>query len=209
MREVVKVGGKITMWVPITILFKLRSWSERMLNMASALDAGPEGQDAIASSPETSNVVRENQSLKLRIRQLELALSRPELAKVETASSPVPPPDPQSSDRIMGDFLTQAFGLSAEPAPKFANNTRSWENSVKLILPTRRWSEMIIDFSLVQLGWVHHAVDDTTLREEHDVFWDSLIENEKECLTNHGWISVYLSLLAVSFPHITGSRFTN
>ncbi|KAJ5999997.1 hypothetical protein N7481_000406 [Penicillium waksmanii] len=168
-----------------------------MLNMVSALDAGTEGQDTATTNPESSNLVRENQSLKLRIRQLELALSRPELVKLETASSPVPPPDPQSSDRIMSDFQTQAFGFSVEPTPKIANITRPRENSVKLILPTRRWSERIIDFSLVQLGWVHYAVDDTTFREEHNAFWDTLIEHEKESFMNHGWIAVYLSLLAV------------
>lgn len=180
-----------------------------MLNVISALDAGTEGQDTVTTSPESSNLVRENQSLKLRIRQLELALSRPELAKLETASSPVPPPDPQSSDRIMSDFQTQAFGFSVEPTPKIANSTRLRENSVKLILPARRWSEIIIDFSLVQLGWVHYAVDDTTFREEHNAFWDSLIEHEKESLTNHGWISVYLGLLAVRFPLNTALESTN
>lgn len=180
-----------------------------MLNISSALDADTEGQDTATTNPESSNLTRENQSLKLRIKQLELAISRPELAKLETVSSPVPPSDPQSSDRIMSDFQTQALGFSVESSQNIANNTRPGENSVKLILPTRRWSERIIDFSLVQLGWVHYAVDDPTFREEHDAFWDTFIEHEKESLINHGWIAVYLSLLAVCFPLNTALRSTS
>ncbi|OKO94477.1 hypothetical protein PENSUB_11744 [Penicillium subrubescens] len=97
----------------------------------------------------------------------------------------------------MSDFQTQTFGLFAEPASGPAQSKRSLDSSVKLMLPTRQWSKIIVDFSLVQLGWVHCAVDEAIFMKEHDEFWQSLVEDKQECLTNHGWIAVYLSILAV------------
>ncbi|KAJ5088268.1 hypothetical protein N7456_011884 [Penicillium angulare] len=176
-REVVRVGGKVTI----------------------AVDPGIGEQCADETNSDSSSILRENQSLKIRIKQLELALSHPELVKLEQpeiASPPAPKSPPKSSDNIMSDFQTQAFGLSMEPISK-SNSTQRWDHSIKLILPCRRWSESIIDFSLIQLGWVHYAVDENAFRKEHDTFWDNLIESDRESPTDHGWIAVYLSLLAV------------
>jgi hypothetical protein len=161
--------------------------------MKSAVDA--EGHNNASNS----SLLRENSSLRTRIKQLELALALPELRKLDTGisqSTSSPNPDLQSSQRIMNDFQSQALGLFLDSTGPVDNS--SWNNSVKLILPTRQWSEIIVAFSLVQLGWVHCAVDEASFMEEHDTFWQRLIEDEKECLKNHGWIVVYLSILAVS-----------
>jgi hypothetical protein len=158
-----------------------------------------EGQDS--NTLNSSNLIRENASLRIRIKQLELALARPELSRLERCvSEPAPafPESPQIPKKIMSDFQTQTFGLFAEPASGPAQSNRSLDSSVKLMLPTRQWSKIIVDFSLVQLGWVHCAVDEGTFMKEHDEFWQSLVEDKQECLTNHGWIAVYLSILAVS-----------
>lgn len=165
--------------------------------MKSAVDS--EGQDSNALH--SSNLIRENTSLRIRIKQLELALARPELSRLERCvSEPAPafPESLQSPKKIMSDFQTQTFGLFAEPASGSAQSTRSLDSSVKLMLPTREWSKIIVDFSLMQLGWVHCAVDEATFMKEHDAFWQSLVEEKQEFLTNHGWIAVYLSILAVS-----------
>lgn len=178
-------------------------------NTNSAVD-DEETQDS--DVPSTSNLMLENRSLRNRIRQLESALSRPELLKVDmgiarpaSASSH----NFQSSEGILSNFQMQAFGLSAEPTREHNGHTRRWDDSVKLILPTRRWSETITQFSLLHLGWVHCALDATTFSKEHDAFWNSLIEEEQDSLTKHGWIAVYLSVLAVSLrlQYLKGLRF--
>jgi hypothetical protein len=148
------------------------------------------------------SLLRENASLRTRIKQLELALAVPELRKLDTGiSQPTSAaPELQSSQKIMNDFQTQAFGLFLD-SPGHVEH-RAWNNSAKVILPTRQWSEVIVAFSLVQLGWVHCAVDEASFMEEHDAFWEKLVEYEKECLENHSWMAVYLSILAVSLPRL-------
>ncbi|KAF3398309.1 hypothetical protein F1880_005736 [Penicillium rolfsii] len=172
-REIVKVGGKVTV----------------------AVDSEGQQCDALRSS----NLIRENASLKIRIKQLELALARPELTRLERlASEPAPaiPESLESPKKLMSDFQTQTFGLLTEPASESSQSKRFLDSSVKFLLPGRQWSKIIVDFSLMQLGWVHCAVEETTFMKEHDEFWQGLVEESQECLTNHGWIAVYLSILA-------------
>lgn len=154
-------------------------------------------------NPPDSTLMRENISLKIRIRQLELALSRPELVKLDTgipsATTMQQQQDSHSSESIVSDFQAHVFGLSVDsPAQGPVNQSSSWDSQVKLILPTRRWSDTIIEFSLTQFGWVHCALDEAAFIKEHNSFWKSLIDSEKDALRNHGWIAVYLSVLAVS-----------
>lgn len=154
-------------------------------------------------NPLDSTLMRENISLKIRIRQLELALSRPELVKLETelpsATTTQQQQDSHSSESILSDFQAHVFGLSIDSSAQGpVNHNPSWDSQVKLILPTRRWSDTIVEFSLTQLGWVHCALDEAAFIKEHNLFWKSLIESEKDALSNHGWIAVYLSVLAVS-----------
>lgn len=153
-------------------------------------------------NPPDSALRRENTSLKLRIKQLELALSRPELVKLEAdiprATATKKKQDLHSSESILSDFQAHVFGLSIDSSAQgHVNQSSSWDSQVKLILPTRRWSDTIVEFSLTQLGWVHCALDEAVFMKEHDLFWKSLIGSEKDALSNHGWIAVYLSVLAV------------
>jgi hypothetical protein len=107
--------------------------------------------------------------------------------------------DVHSSERILSDFQAHVFGLSIDSSAQGpVNQSPSWDTQVKLILPTRRWSDTIVEFSLTQLGWVHCALDEAVFMNEHNLFWKSLIDSEKDALSNHGWIAVYLSVLAVS-----------
>ncbi|CRG83094.1 Centromere DNA-binding protein complex CBF3 subunit B [Talaromyces islandicus] len=185
MREVVKVGGRVTV----------------------AVDEERDG------NPPDSALLRENISLKIRIRQLELALSRPELVKLETdipRATTTKQQDLHSSESILSDFQAHVFGLSIDSStPNPVNQSSSWGSQVKLILPTRRWSDTIVEFSLTQLGWVHCALDEATFMKEHDIFWKGLIDNEQNALSNHGWIAVYLSVLAVGAYFIDDKTIDN
>ncbi|GAB1193464.1 hypothetical protein APSETT444_002680 [Aspergillus pseudonomiae] len=189
MREIVKVAGKVTV----------------------AVD---EDVSDDSTSGTTSRLLEENISLKMRIKQLEAVLSRPEMLKVE-ANIPrrtAAVEDFQSPESILSEFQRLPFQLSVEPGQSHADSTRPWDDHVMLCLPARHWSEVIVKFSLRELGWVHCALDASVFIREHEAFWDSLIANEGNSLRNHAWIAVYLSVLAVSlsanlsFSDLTSSQ---
>jgi hypothetical protein len=68
-----------------------------------------------------------------------------------------------------------------------------------LLLPDRASSQQIIEFSLENLTWIHCAVRTKIFLQEHASFWEC-IENGNNTATpqEHGWISIYFSLLTVS-----------
>ncbi|KOC13346.1 hypothetical protein AFLA70_89g003231 [Aspergillus flavus AF70] len=186
MREVVKVAGKVTV----------------------AVDEDVSDDSATGTA---SRLLEENISLKMRIRQLESVLSRPEMLKVE-ANIPrrtAAVEDFQSSESILSEFQRLPFQLSVEPGQCHADSTRPWDDHVMLCLPARHWSEVIVKFSLRELGWVHCALDASVFIREHDAFWDSLIANEGNSLRDHAWIAVYLSVLAVGVYFISEEKIEN
>ncbi|KAK6835746.1 hypothetical protein RU639_001786 [Aspergillus parasiticus] len=186
MREVVKVAGKVTV----------------------AVDEDVSDDSATGTA---SRLLEENMSLKMRIRQLESVLSRPEMLKVE-ANIPrrtAAVEDFQSSESILSEFQRLPFQLSVEPGQGHADSTRPWDDHVMLCLPARHWSEVIVKFSLRELGWVHCALDASVFIREHDAFWDSLIANEGNSLRDHAWIAVYLSVLAVGVYFISEEKIEN
>ncbi|PYI04077.1 hypothetical protein BO78DRAFT_373822 [Aspergillus sclerotiicarbonarius CBS 121057] len=129
-REVVKVHGKVTV----------------------AVD-----EEAPSDNQETgSSLLRENLSLKTRIRQLESVLSRPEMLKLETDIFRVfPAPEKsQSSDKILNDFQSLPFGLLVEASQVPGCVIHPQDDHLLPILPDRHWSERIVQFSLTHFGWV-------------------------------------------------------
>ncbi|OGM41154.1 hypothetical protein ABOM_009838 [Aspergillus bombycis] len=186
MREVVKVAGKVTV----------------------AVDEDVSDDSTTGAA---SRLLEENISLKMRIRQLESVLSRPEMLKVE-ANIPrrtAAVEDFQSPESILSEFQRLPFQLSVEPDQCHTDSTRPWDDHVMLCLPARHWSEVIVKFSLRELGWVHCALDASVFIREHDAFWDSLIANEGNSLRNHAWIAVYLSVLAVGVYFISDEKIQN
>ncbi|GMG14625.1 unnamed protein product [Aspergillus oryzae] len=174
--------------------------SREDLHLTSRNSAVDEDVSDNSATGTASRLLEENMSLKMRIRQLESVLSRPEMLKVE-ANIPrrtAAVEDFQSSESILSEFQRLPFQLSVEPGQCHADSTRPWDDHVMLCLPARHWSEVIVKFSLRELGWVHCALDASVFIREHDEFWDSLIANEGNSLRDHAWIAVYLSVLAVS-----------
>ncbi|GMF69602.1 unnamed protein product [Aspergillus oryzae] len=174
--------------------------SREDLHLTSRNSAVDEDVSDDSATGTASRLLEENISLKMRIRQLESVLSRPEMLKVE-ANIPrrtAAVEDFQSSESILSEFQRLPFQLSVEPGQCHADSTRPWDDHVMLCLPARHWSEVIVKFSLRELGWVHCALDASVFIREHDAFWDSLIANEGNSLRDHTWIAVYLSVLAVS-----------
>jgi hypothetical protein len=148
--------------------------------------------DASASSPD--QLVNENLNLRARIEQLEALLTASEVTFRETSVNDVHPEPPE-------DIVTTFEGLhlgSLEdsipqdlPDPAFSYNILS-------LLPIRESSLKIVHLSLGTLGWIHCALNAPKFLAEHGAFWNSLELNNRTVLENHGWMAVYLSVLAVS-----------
>ncbi|RAL05954.1 Zn(II)2Cys6 transcription factor [Aspergillus ibericus CBS 121593] len=176
-REVVKVHGKVTV----------------------AVD-----EEAQSDSPDGSSLLRENLSLKTRIRQLESVLSRPEMLKLETdifRVSPAPERS-ESSDKILNDFQSLPFGLLVRASQVSGRIIHPRDDHLLPILPDRHWSETIVQFSLTHFAWVHCALEPSDFINEHCDFWDRIIHSRSESPRNHAWIAVYLSVLAVGIYFI-------
>ncbi|GCB23799.1 hypothetical protein AAWM_06684 [Aspergillus awamori] len=187
-REIVRVHGKVTVAV--------------------------DEEKRMDDSDSESNLVRENISLKTRIRQLESVLSRPETLKLEADIFRLSPAaeNPQSSDRVLNDFQSLPFGLLVEASQVSGGAIHPRDDHLLLVLPDRHWSETIVRFSLTHFGWVHCALDTSAFVTDHSSFWDHLSHSRSESLKNHAWIAVYLSVLAIGVyfmadDHICKIRF--
>ncbi|GLA97105.1 hypothetical protein AtubIFM61612_008445 [Aspergillus tubingensis] len=171
-REIVRVHGKVTVAV--------------------------DEETRVDDSDAESSLVRENTSLKTRIRQLESVLSRPETLKLEADIFRLSPAagNPQSSDKILNDFQSLPFGLSVEASQVPRSTIHPRDDHLLLVLPDRHWSETIVRFSLDHFGWVHCALDASGFMVDHSSFWDHLSHSRLDSPRNHAWIAVYLSVLA-------------
>lgn len=68
-----------------------------------------------------------------------------------------------------------------------------------MLIPDRDSSHRIVDFALENLTWLHCAVRTHVFQQEHFRFWESIeAGSESSFESDHGWLSVYFSLLAVS-----------
>lgn len=68
-----------------------------------------------------------------------------------------------------------------------------------MLIPDRTSSQQIVNFALSNLTWIHCAIRTKVFQNEHDVFWESIEKgNDTASANDHGWLSVYFSLLTVS-----------
>ncbi|GKZ28390.1 hypothetical protein AbraIFM66950_005564 [Aspergillus brasiliensis] len=187
-REVVRVHGKVTVAV--------------------------DEEKRTDESDSDTSLLRENISLKTRIRQLESVLSRPETLKLEADIFRLSPAaeNLQSSDKILNDFQSLPFGLLVEASQASRSATHLRDDHLLLVLPDRHWSETIVRFSLDHFGWVHCALDASSFMVDHSSFWDHLSHGRLDSPRNHAWIAVYFSVLATGVyfmgeDHICKVRF--
>lgn len=68
-----------------------------------------------------------------------------------------------------------------------------------MLIPDRISSQQILNFALTNLTWIHCAIRTKVFQQEHDAFWESIEkDNDTGSTIDHGWLSVYFSLLTVS-----------
>jgi hypothetical protein len=68
-----------------------------------------------------------------------------------------------------------------------------------MLIPDRVSSQQIVEFSLANLSWIHCAVRTKVFHREHEAFWESLERGNNHVFAHdHGWLSIYFSLLTVS-----------
>ena len=162
----------------------------------SAVDPLP---DTSATVPDLFN---ENIRLRARIEQLEalVAINKTEVPNpMSTSSVNDTPSNSQPPEDIVTTFEELSLGDSVKAWPEDSQNrSRDSPQHIMSLLPIRQSSLTIVRFSLATLGWVHRALNGPRFLAEHDAFWNALESNNKNAFENHGWMSVYFSVLAVS-----------
>jgi hypothetical protein len=111
----------------------------------------------------------------------------------------------RANEDLQDTFDNLHLGLQPEilaPGSPITSGSLSEFSDLLTLLPVRRSSESIIRFSLSMLGWIHCALNAPAFLLEHDRFWSALEAHDRTVLSNHTWIAVYMSVLAVSHaPH--------
>jgi hypothetical protein len=169
------------------------------LHCYSAVDPVPD-----LDSIRQDQLLDENLGLRAHIKHLETLLTEkePSISTIssrtsKTFQSSQPPED------IVTTFEGLHLGVQADETPQGSNiNSVISHGDIISLLPIRESSLKLVRFSLGTLGWVHCALNAPRFLAEHDAFWSSLELNDIKVLDNHGWMSVYLSVLAVS-PFLT------
>jgi len=138
--------------------------------------------------------LKENLALRSRVEQLEALLATSHLPLSSPNNRPPEPPED-----IFTTFERLHLGGSEENTIQgTVLEPTIYDDQILSLLPIRESSLKIVHFSLGALGWVHCALDVPRFMTEHDAFWNGLEVNDRKALQNHGWMAVYLSVLAVS-----------
>ena len=80
---------------------------------------------------------------------------------------------------------------------------------VLMLLPDREASETLVRFVLSGLSWLHCGVRTAQFWGEHQLFWEMMERGHGDLLQDHGWMSLYLGILAVGTPHCLTIRVPN
>lgn len=73
-------------------------------------------------------------------------------------------------------------------------------------LPNQLTSTRIVHFSLQTLGWIHCALRVDQFLAEHEAFQNSMEVGSPYILQNHGWMSIYYSVLTVRSTNLASAR---
>lgn len=160
------------------------------MNVLRAVDPIP---DASVSPPE--QLVTENLNLRARIEQLEGLLTASHVPFPEKSENDA---HPETPEEIVSTFQGLHLGGPEDSTSQETLMDPMCSENILSLLPIRQSSLRIVHFSLGTLGWVHCALNAPKFLAEHEAFWNSLELDDRKGLENHGWMAVYLSVLAVS-----------
>jgi hypothetical protein len=177
-----------------------------LLRSRRAVDSTP--SDGLDRSEDLLN---ENLLLRARVKQLESLIATESDAGVnlrgENSTGNHFTSSPQLPEDVVTIFEGLHLGQSAKEIPdNITIVSDAADERILSLLPIRESSLKIVRFSLAVLGWVHCAVNVPKFLSEHDAFWNYLEANNKIALRNHGWLPVYLSILAVSPSNLSSLR---
>lgn len=153
------------------------------------------------SSAGYESLLRENEALRTRNKQVEALLSSAGIVNSRQDSHHIlPTHDIQVSVEINSTF--DGLHLGACPASDSCIQSQlsySHHEHADLfhLLPIRSSSDRLVRLSLGMLGWVHCALSVPKFLREHDNFWNSLISKDQGYLFDHSWMGIYLSVIAV------------
>ncbi|KAL2783946.1 hypothetical protein BJX66DRAFT_349014 [Aspergillus keveii] len=74
---------------------------------------------------------------------------------------------------------------------------------VLMLLPDRGASDTLVRFALSELSWLHCGVRTGQFWEEHQLFWEMMERGHADLLKDHGWMALYLGILAAACLYIS------
>lgn len=204
-REVVRVRGKLTVYVPCPPL----SLIGRLFSTWILTDTVGLSDRATPVEANDGDIIQANSKLRERVAELELALvmSLQDRAGLQARPTSGMPSSTFSSENItayeevgaiLDDWNLGIVQRSRRSDDSF-NTGASQPLDTLRSLPNRVDSNVILQFSLKMLGWIHCAVRADQFITDHDVLQDAMAEGDLQGLHDHGWMAIYFSLLTVSF----------
>jgi hypothetical protein len=170
-----------------------------------ALDADPTPinlQDAFYQ------IKAENEELRRRLQQLGADARQKDIAGAELANPNSSPsvharlPEPQED--MISTFESLHFpGQNHRIVPSGPSLSSVSPDELMSLLPIRKSSELIVRFSIQNLGWVHCALNAPIFLAQHEKFWNALATKATSALENPSWLALYFAILAVRTHHLS------
>jgi hypothetical protein len=163
-----------------------------------------------ADDEQIRELLRQRAALQAQVAELEtaLALSKP-CAHIHASTSTDYSEAPASLEDLVPAFEQFDIGLKSDSV---THSTTAKEiadqlyepitDPISLLLPRRKASHQIVNFSLQTLGWLHCAVDSDAFLRAHEDFWESAHLNISLGREQRPWMSIYFALLAVGILYM-------
>jgi hypothetical protein len=144
----------------------------------------------------------ENEELRRRLQQVGADARQKDLASAEL-TNPNSSPSlharlPEAVEDIISTFESLHFPgqnrniVSSGPGPSCVS-----PNDLMSLLPIRKSSELLVRFSIHNLGWVHCALNAPIFLAQHESFWNALAMKATSALEDPSWLALYFAILAV------------
>ncbi|KAJ5563953.1 hypothetical protein N7513_000195 [Penicillium frequentans] len=179
------------------------------------------GKLTVATPVEANNgdIIQENSKLRERVAELELALvmSLQDRAGLQARPTSGMPSATFNSENItafeeVGAILDD-WNLGIVQRSRRSDDSLTTGASQPLdtlrSLPNRVDSNVILQFSLKMLGWIHCAVRADQFITDHDILQDAMAEGDLQGLHDHGWMAIYFSLLTVGLFFMDDEEFAS
>ncbi|KAF9892291.1 hypothetical protein FE257_002068 [Aspergillus nanangensis] len=138
----------------------------------------------------------------LSVLQHRLCMLEARLSEPNPGQSPSRP-EPECQERLLMTLESLSYGQpSTSPESSIDSLYQSERPLFLLLLPDKESSNRIIDWALANLTWIHCALRIPVFQQEHNAFWEAMEAGNESIYKEHGWLSVYFSLLAAGLLYM-------